>query len=396
MASDQVWAWWLAGLCAAGAANAACPLFLRYGHGYDAVVPPSIAPTSFGVAGAALPDGRLIAVTGNEVYVETEAGSGAWRVAGILPAPAEPTFVGVSPSGARVAVGMNPLIAAFDANAISAPGGAPTLIGSVGVLFEAEHFDGTWIDDSRLALSGPGGNVLEAALSGDGAVVIRTIVTNIGGASGGVGVDSAGNLFTGNGFDFFPGGSETGWVKAFAPALWEAGTADFESQGVLVCDMLSAGGLRFDSEGNLFVTGGDFGTGDTGYVGVVRATALKEALAGSGPVNTTDPTRVRRLAPMPDPFAFYAVIVNRSRGEVVATLVDFSTNVASWHRTEGRFDLPGDANGDHVVDFADLSIVLDGYGTSTGGGSSGGDLNGDGRVDFLDLNIVLGGFGGAC
>jgi len=53
--------------------------------------------------------------------------------------------------------------------------------------------------------------------------------------------------------------------------------------------------------------------------------------------------------------------------------------------------LPGDANGDGVVDFADLSIVLGEFG-QTGEGLKG-DLNGDGVVDFADLSIVLGAFG---
>lgn len=55
---------------------------------------------------------------------------------------------------------------------------------------------------------------------------------------------------------------------------------------------------------------------------------------------------------------------------------------------------PGDANGDNVVDFFDLNIVLGSFGQM--GAGVPGDLNADGRVDFLDLNIVLSAYGTNC
>ncbi len=54
----------------------------------------------------------------------------------------------------------------------------------------------------------------------------------------------------------------------------------------------------------------------------------------------------------------------------------------------------GDANGDRVVDFLDLNIVLSFYGQS--GPALPGDLDADEDVDFVDLNIVLSAFGTAC
>ena len=53
--------------------------------------------------------------------------------------------------------------------------------------------------------------------------------------------------------------------------------------------------------------------------------------------------------------------------------------------------IPGDVNGDGVVNFADLNIVLSNFG-QTGPGLPG-DADGDGDVDFADLNIVLSNFG---
>lgn len=58
-----------------------------------------------------------------------------------------------------------------------------------------------------------------------------------------------------------------------------------------------------------------------------------------------------------------------------------------------RIALPGDANGDGVVNFADLNIVLSGFGQSGPPGSLPGDLNNDGVVNFADLNMVLSAFG---
>jgi hypothetical protein len=53
-----------------------------------------------------------------------------------------------------------------------------------------------------------------------------------------------------------------------------------------------------------------------------------------------------------------------------------------------------DANGDEIVNFADLNAVLADFGQS--GEGLAGDVNGDGVVDFVDLNEVLAAFGAPC
>lgn len=60
-----------------------------------------------------------------------------------------------------------------------------------------------------------------------------------------------------------------------------------------------------------------------------------------------------------------------------------------------RIALLGDANGDGVVNFADLNVVLSSFGQSGPPGSLPGDLNGDGVVNFADMNMVLSAFGQA-
>lgn len=55
---------------------------------------------------------------------------------------------------------------------------------------------------------------------------------------------------------------------------------------------------------------------------------------------------------------------------------------------------PGDANGDQIVNFADLNEVLSAFGQA--GADLPADLNNDGVVNFADLNIVLSNFGNSC
>lgn len=66
-------------------------------------------------------------------------------------------------------------------------------------------------------------------------------------------------------------------------------------------------------------------------------------------------------------------------------------NIASLR---GAPPCPGDANGDLVVNFADLNIVLAAFGQV--GPGLPGDLDGDGVVSFADLNAVLSAFGSSC
>lgn len=66
----------------------------------------------------------------------------------------------------------------------------------------------------------------------------------------------------------------------------------------------------------------------------------------------------------------------------------------AWLRP--RHECPGDANGDNLVNFADLNIVLANYGAVGQPGAVPGDVNGDGRVTFSDLNLVLSYFSASC
>ncbi len=58
-------------------------------------------------------------------------------------------------------------------------------------------------------------------------------------------------------------------------------------------------------------------------------------------------------------------------------------------------DCPGDANGDLVVNAADLSVLLSNFGLPAVGPGSG-DFNADGQCDGADLSVLLGAFGSSC
>ncbi len=312
--------------------------FFGYGAAYQDVLLPAVGGGSFFTVGDALPDGRIIAATGLDVFVETSVGSGVFALgasidSGLVGGRMDPAFLKVSPDGSRVALGAGaglPLLV-FDP-AVALGGATGVIDGASASVFKVEHFDAAWADSSHLGIASgvfgsPSVVTMLDVTSDPGAPVNPTVVSNIVGASGGIAFDAAGRLYTGNGFDIAPGGSETGWIKAFDPAEWSGGAVDFEAGGVLIGDVLSASAMDFDSKGNLFVGGGDFSSGDAGTLAIVRAEALMAVLGGAGPVDAGDPLSVRRLDPRGDGFGFYGSVFNGATGEL------YVTDGVHWHAT---------------------------------------------------------------
>jgi len=58
-------------------------------------------------------------------------------------------------------------------------------------------------------------------------------------------------------------------------------------------------------------------------------------------------------------------------------------------------DCIGDANGDNLIDAADLSVLLSNFGLPAAGPGFG-DFNGDGQCDAADLSVLLAQFGSSC
>jgi hypothetical protein len=300
--------WWLGLICVMtapglGARTAVADAFSEYGLTGSFSLP---AAGVFDV----LADGRLVTLDGAAVYTEDALGSRTFGLLGTLPDAdmpdpqvAGPAFIRVSPNGTRIAVGNNGGVSWSNFQV-----GVFSLSGLTGDWFGTEHYEAEWIDDTHVAMTAGGGGPpsIVTALdtsSSPGSPTNPIVVNNIGGYSAGITFDPAGNLYTGNAFDA-DGPSDTGWIKAFAASDWMAALtggapADFEASGTLIVDLLSAAALGFDAEGNLHVGGGDlFGSsGDYGYAGLVRSTAVADALGGGGPADPYDPLEVRKFDP---------------------------------------------------------------------------------------------------
>ncbi len=259
-----------------------------------------------------LGDGSLVTLSGTNVFVETAPGSRNFSNLGTL-VDADfnsygAAFLRVSPDGTRLAVGNNGgslynryQVGVFSFNRIDFTGDCDW--------FDVSHYDAEWIDNTDLALTAcvSGHPSIVTALDttiSTGSPTNPTIIENIGGSSSGIAFDAAGNLYTGNGYDSVGAGdSETGWIKAFTPAEWQAGLsggspADFENGGMLIAELLSATSLGFDLEGNLHVGGGDFGEPDYNNAALAHHTAIAEALAGLGELDSSaSSSEVRRFDP---------------------------------------------------------------------------------------------------
>lgn len=267
-----------------------------------------------------LPDGRIIAVDVDHVFVESAVGSRVFTLLGVLPGadvgPFGAAFVRVSPNGTKIAVGNNGG-ASFSSYHVGVFA-FPALTGS---WYTASHFDAEWFDNRHLAVSSGGISVtmLDTQSANPMTPMNPVVIDDIGGASAGVTVDGQGRLLTGDGFS----ATETGLVKAFSttdwmPALSGGSPADFQLDGVDIVDVLSGASLGLDLEGNLHVGGGDFaGGGDVNFVALARASAVQAAMTGGGPVNVSDPAELRMLDPdTVSTSNFYSVTANRATGEL--------------------------------------------------------------------------------
>jgi hypothetical protein len=82
-------------------------------------------------------------------------------------------------------------------------------------------------------------------------------------------------------------------------------------------------------------------------------------------------------------------------GQVLLNLrfTDGSEGIFIFDTRDSPPAVPGDTNGDGVVNFADLNVVLSAFGGEGEPGMLPGDTNEDGVVNFADLNLVLSNFG---
>lgn len=266
-----------------------------------------------------LPDGRLVALAGEDLYLESSIRSRQFDFVGTLQDANffsfGAAFLRVSPDGQRLATG----------NSGFGPGAQVGIFepaadqGVVSVdWYDVQHFDAAWFDDDTLVLTAGLPEEVVTVLDLSEPIPTNTIVIDqIGGASAGIAFDALGNLYTGNGFDA-EGASGTGWIKAFSFSEWTAALStgvpiDFEAAGTLIVDLLSAAALGFDAEGNLHV-----GWGSDDYAALVRSAAVEAALSGEGPADVADPQQVRTFDPDRANLSnFYDVLFNRITCELL-------------------------------------------------------------------------------
>jgi len=306
--------------------------YWSYGSSYRAVGLPPVGAGSFDIKGDVLADGRIVAVTGRTIYLERGVGVGAFdAVATLDPAQVgagtDPSFIRVSPDGNSIAVGggFNKPVAVFSRSALGTAEAPTMLSGGAAAYFNVAHYDAEWADSTHLAMTAadfgsPAFVSLLDVTSSTAAPVNPVVIRNIGGSSSGISFDAAGNLYTGNGFDYDDGsGAATGEIRAFTPSMWSSPEgADFEAAGIVIGRALSAASMSFDLEGNLFVGGGDFG-GESGSVDVIHFSAILDALAGNGPIDPSDLADLRRLDPLGTGLGYFGTAYNAVTGELYVT-----------------------------------------------------------------------------
>jgi len=257
-------------------------------------------------------DGRVISILGDSILLESTIGSGIYETVATLPdgsiAPWGASFISVSPDGSRIALGDN----YFSTGQVHLINTADLTGGSITpTSYTQENYEAAWLNANQLAVtySNPQTWLGEVAIL-DTQNATSTPIITINGASSGIAFDAQGNLYTGNGYDYETGGSETGEIHGYEPAVineilnGQRDIIDFDTQGAPIADLLSAGSLTFDNDGHLFVGGGDFfgGSGDYEYFALIDDEALTESWSNGQPVNPTD---IFSDDPDPNDFSLY-------------------------------------------------------------------------------------------
>jgi hypothetical protein len=231
----------------------------------------------------------------------------------------------------------------------------------------------------------------------------------------GVGVDSTGAAYiTG----FFRNSITFGATTLTAQNNDDMYLTKYDTDGVLEWAQRSGTSLNFvqglaldaNASGDVAVSGYFGGTADFGDAAFGMTSQLVSAGSFDAFVATFDSDGGLLCAVRAGSGGFnadfaYGVAINEAGGvaacgEFTGT-ADFGGIILNGGAPDAWFatlpapasDLPGDLNGDGVVNFTDLNIVLGAFGSSGVPGMTPGDADGDGVVNFTDLNIVLGNFG---
>ena len=193
--------------------------------------------------------------------------------------------------------------------------------------------------------------------------------------------------------------------------VWADTSGDPESLGVqvLVMDLFECGDIDFNgvvdatdiatitSHLGTQVTAGDIPAGDINGDGWVNGsdlaiaqsqlgeTAFIDGVCGIDMLNSGVDIDYITLEPVGNPFFDQIHFDFRNWANGQGTLV---LDVDGDYNTILIPDIPGDANGDRIVDGSDATILANYWQQSTTLGASAGDFNGDGFVDGSDATIL--------
>jgi len=372
--------------------------------------------------------GHLIAVTGQTVFLQNNFGSGHWLTVATVDISMDPSFVKVSRSGAKVAlgVGYGKPLHVFAPSVLSASSPPDLSTNPTVKTWNAlNYYDAAWLDDRHLFINagefvGSEVYALDTQATPPGGTI--TVINNIPGASSGVTFDGNGNLITGIGWGSGTPGFETGQLKVWSAAAVQAalapgGTAlDYQATGAVLAEVaLSAAFLGVDDDGNLHVGGGDvFGTsGNFGYAVVINHDVITRVLAGGAPADPTSTADWVKIAPDPcqnDDSVQVQYVPGIKMLVVSANLASQPPNCAStdWSGSPSatgptvQLYFPPDApdtDGDGIPDGADNAYLTpnpdqaDVDGDGFGDAAKKWDVNGDGIIDDKDLSVLVDAFG---
>ncbi|MGP1308717.1 MAG: hypothetical protein ACTS27_00780 [Phycisphaerales bacterium] len=239
--------------------------------------------------------------------------------------------------------------------------------GTVGVGWE-ERADGVWrptawrngakftLQDS-LAFCEAGG------VSGDGSVIVGTAYDDVAGRV------AARWVWNGSSYDITILGS----LPMTSPVFGEAHLSSVSDDGEFA--------VGFNRYLQTFAGPAD-GLVWTPDAGLMKAVDFIDSLGLSGAFSP-DVVVKSLVAVSPDGQAFTGIGTNTRTGTLESFVIYLNSAACE-----------GDANGDNIVNFADLNAVLSSFGQA--GSDLPSDVNEDGVVNFADLNEVLSAFGATC
>lgn len=207
-------------------------------------------------------------------------------------------------------------------------------------------------------------------------------------------------------FDLHLKGDQTRWVSVWGPG------ATSQSDTTMSLDArasISPGAQAVD----VAPGGAATVTMSLGAVagGAGAYTLVLESAAGADATGWTATTLASNISLGAGQMADFDVLLGAPKGAadgqtvewIVSARRDDDGATRAWARiaatVSANAPCPGDANGDGLVNFTDLNVVLGSFGQTGAPGAPGaipGDINADGVVNFADLNEVLANFGAAC